>query len=203
MPAKWKQSEDPAQDFLREKKAHWNDFVSRFIDNFLEFKKLYNGRPSKFNSKRLGLSDGPNPLVKEIFGKLEASFDELAHEASNIIELQEKYSETRAKKKVKVAQESQFKDLIAFKGEFNAVSREFTKYLINFKRLINGIPGALFEQKSFITSAIPSNPETHLNNLRSMFDQLSKRLSQTVAIHENMVKQQSVKEKVERFVKMN
>lgn len=202
--AKWKQSLDPAQDLLRERKANWNDVVSAFIDNFLHFKKFLNGHINKWNDKKSPLSSQPNEKIYAIITELEDKFDEIQHESLIIIELQSKYSETRQKKKLQETKTAQvkekrplFDDLISLKRDFNVKSKAFIKYLIEFKKLINGLASKLHDAKSWITDPIPSNPTTHLDAIKQQFTSLIEECKQILGSQkERALKRIELKQKV-------
>lgn len=98
---------DPAQLALRNRKKVWNKAVSQVIDRFFAFKDALNGK----GSLEYGLpkSNIKNPIPSEIvsfLAELSSNFQQLALEASHIIQEQAHYSETRKKpmKKVKSPQ---------------------------------------------------------------------------------------------------
>lgn len=108
-----KKSLDPKQEELREKKSLWNKEVSVFIDNLINFKKMVNGSPSKFNMERSKITD---PLPKDpvsILTLLAGKFDDIASKGNDIISNQITYSQTRKKKQVKPTSPDLTKQLLS------------------------------------------------------------------------------------------
>ena len=95
-----KQSPDPIQEALRERKAKWNKKVSAFIDNFINLKKTINGSPSKLHTERSKITE-PIPDVASILNALASEFRDLLAEGNEIIAQQLSYSKTRRKKQPK------------------------------------------------------------------------------------------------------
>lgn len=95
-----KQSPDPVQEKLRQQKENWNKAVSAFIDDLIHFKKIMNGKPSKFNMQKSKITE---PIPKDpiqILETLIGRFDNIATTGSGIVSQQIDYSKTRKKKQV-------------------------------------------------------------------------------------------------------
>jgi hypothetical protein len=94
-----KTSSDPMQEKLRQAKATWNAAVSQFINDVINYKKLMNGHPNKFNkvpSKIIFPIPGdPASIVNSLASK----FQDLAQEAVVIVQQQAQYSQTRRQKR--------------------------------------------------------------------------------------------------------
>jgi hypothetical protein len=93
-----KQSSDPIQQDLREKKANWNKKVSVFINDLINFKKLINGSASKFNMEKSKIGE---PIPKDpvaIISILADNFKNIVNECNVIIANQVSYSQSRRKK---------------------------------------------------------------------------------------------------------
>lgn len=96
-----KPSNDPVQEKLRENKAQWNKSVSELIGDLINFKKLMNGSPSKFNMERSTIKEPIPSDPAAIIGVLAGDFQELAQKANAIIAQQIEYSKNRKKKQIK------------------------------------------------------------------------------------------------------
>lgn len=96
-----KPSNDPLQEKLRLNKSQWNKEVSVFIDNLINFKKLMNGWPSKFNMERSNIKEEIPSDPKTILGALAGDFQELAQKGNSLIAQQADYAKNRKKKQLK------------------------------------------------------------------------------------------------------
>lgn len=93
-----KQSKDPKQQAIRQHKADLNSEVSEFIDNLINFKKLMNGKPSKYLNEKSFITE-PIPVDSTtILNNLVSNFNEIARESNSVVKQQIEYSQTRKKK---------------------------------------------------------------------------------------------------------
>lgn len=93
-----KQSKDPKQQAIRQHKADLNSEVSEFIDNLINFKKLMNGKPSKYLNEKSFITE-PIPVdTSTLINNLVSNFNEIARESNSVVKQQIEYSQTRKKK---------------------------------------------------------------------------------------------------------
>ena len=172
--AKWKKSEDITQDLIRSSKAEWSADTSEFIDNFLNLKKFINGKSNKFYSGTIPLhkiKDVESNIIT-LLSNILSEWNELYSKINSIIDSQYSYSTERKQKKVVAQVTNPYTSIIELKKTWNSNSREFLKNIIQFKRLINGLPSSYFEDKSKIIEPIPSDPKAILNELHSQLGDL-------------------------------
>lgn len=93
-----KPSADPVQEKLRQEKASWNKEVSALINKFINFKKLMNGAPNKFNMQKSKIKDPIPSDPATIINALADDFQDITQKANLIIQHQIEYSKTRRKK---------------------------------------------------------------------------------------------------------
>lgn len=88
-----KHSEDPAQEQLRQSKDNWNAQVKGFIADLIQFKKLMNGSPSKYNKVKSKITQpipsNPGTVLQQLSGR----FQEIAQGGNEIVEQQVYYSQ--------------------------------------------------------------------------------------------------------------
>jgi len=96
---------DPVQMQLRDHKKRWNLAAKEFVSRLIALKQGLNGRGSA--KRGLPISDIKNPFPPEIaafLSQLTSDFQQLAEEASGIIQEQAYYSEHRRKPQPKQPQ---------------------------------------------------------------------------------------------------
>ncbi len=99
-------SKDPLQQRLREHKKRWNTAAKEYIARVIAFKKGLNGRGDA--RRGLPISNIKDPFPPEIasfLSQLTSDFQQLAQEASDIIQEQAYYSEHRRKPQPKQPQQ--------------------------------------------------------------------------------------------------
>ena len=198
---KWKPSADPVQDKLRSMKAHWNGKVSEFIENFLNFKWLFNGRPSTFHGSTFSLFEKIPADPATIIGVLDLEFKEIVREANQIISFQENYSKTRKRKvttavlshNLLFAEALDHKELMSNKKNWNKKHKEFINDLVNFVWLMNGKSNKFLSQKSVIGEPLPSDPSTIIGSLELDFSDLVKQANSIIDYQDNLVEEKKSK----------
>lgn len=93
-----KKSTDPVQEELRQKKEVWNKQVSKFVEDFIQYKKLINGAPSKFHMEKSKITEPMPAEAVTVLQALVESFRELASKDYDIMKAQQEYAKTRRKK---------------------------------------------------------------------------------------------------------
>jgi hypothetical protein len=170
----WSPAKDPNQNKVREAKANWNTKISAYISDFIEFKKFFNGRASKFSESRLPLSINQDQITSfsAVAEKLRQDFSALMNEAKAIITLQNQYVEGRTKKVVSAEADKAYDQIIASKASWNKQSKEYIRSLIGFIKLMNGLPNAFINEKTKIHEMFKGDPE----KLISIIDNYNKSL---------------------------
>jgi hypothetical protein len=162
MPAK-----NSYQQQIRDAKHEWNHRVSAFIDDYIGFKKFFNGRVSKWHGETVQLNAPQRQKLDKMLGVLEQDWNLIFHQGTQIINSQRQYAESR-KTPAKTAA-SKYEKVILLKKDFNERSRYFLKILVELKKLFNGYPSTLYAQKSVIHEVMPGNPERFLADLNTQF----------------------------------
>lgn len=90
---------DPVQKQIREKKKEWNQKISAFIDDLIEFKKLMNGTPSSYDPKKGKITSEINANPVALLKGLVSTFAALASEGNKIADEQKSYALERVKNK--------------------------------------------------------------------------------------------------------
>jgi hypothetical protein len=96
-----KPSADPVQEKLRQDKANWNKETSLFINKVLHFKKLMNGAPNLFFKQKSKITQPIPSNPTSILSSLTTEFQELAQNASGIVEEQLNYAKNHRPKQPK------------------------------------------------------------------------------------------------------
>ena len=96
-----KPSSDPVQEKLRQDKANWNKETSLFINKVLHFKKLMNGAPNLFFKQKSKITQPIPSNPTSILSSLTTEFQELAQNASGIVEEQLNYAKNHRSKQPK------------------------------------------------------------------------------------------------------
>lgn len=89
-------TQDPASLRLRQRKKNWNKAVKEVINRMIEMKRALNGTGSE--QYNLPASRIHNPIPSEVvsfLAELSSNFQQIASEASNIIQEQNQYSQNR------------------------------------------------------------------------------------------------------------
>lgn len=191
---KWKASTDPAQDKLRSAKANWNAKASEFIEDLLNFKWLFNGRPGVFHQSKSSLFEKLPGDPATIINVLSADFKEIVQGANAVIKLQEDYAKTRKRKTSKTAninhglisQAASHQELIGLKKSWNKKSKEFLNDFINFIWLMNGKSNKFLMERSSIGEAMPADPTTIIGSLSIDFDSLVAEANSIIDYQDNL-----------------
>jgi len=95
-----KKSSDPKQENLRQNKQDFNEEVSNFISELIEFKKSINGRGSpKLNIKPNKIQEPPPSELYSILTHLNSKYNKISGDGTSILNKQNDYSKSRKKSK--------------------------------------------------------------------------------------------------------
>ena len=121
-------SNDPKQQALRDAKAKWNKDTSDFIADVIQYKKMMNGWPSKFNAEKGKIQNPLSEKSSSVLSLLTLNFKDIAEQAHSLSQQQLEYSKTRKQKSVKDATNiiaTQLHELETFAS--NPLSRFFSR----------------------------------------------------------------------------
>ena len=89
---------DPAMNKIVQEKAELNKGISLLINNIINFKKSFNGHPSKYYKEKIKLSQ-PSPIdLASILNSLTHDFQELANQGNSIIQEQKEFANNHVKR---------------------------------------------------------------------------------------------------------
>src|SRR5271165_5732707 len=89
---------DPALNKIVQEKAALNNVISLLISNIINFKRSFNGYPSKYYKDKIKIST-PSPIdLISILNTLTADFQEIANRGVSIIEEQKEFAHNHVKR---------------------------------------------------------------------------------------------------------